>query len=223
MKKTTLMVVLVFAVILSVIAAAGCTQKDNPGGPTDNNATPGESLTLMQTTSATATPGETLSGQDNGTSNGNFTSDESMTAKAGDTVYVYYRGTLDNGSVFDESINGTDSPFTFILGEGQVISGFNEAVTGMKEGETKTVSLSPDEAYGEYNPSLVFFLNRSKFPENTTLKAGTTVYLSGQDGTVFPTTVVNITDSDVLLDANSPLAGNNLTFEITLDRIERPE
>lgn len=140
--------------------------------------------------------------------------------KAGDTVSVYYKGTLDDGSVFDEKVKGTDDALTFVLGENKMIPGFENAILTMKEGETKTVHLTPAEAYGEYNESYIFSVNRSLFPENYLMIPGNTEYLMGNDGSTLRVTILNSTDSEVILDANSPLAGKNLTFEITLDKIE---
>ena len=145
---------------------------------------------------------------------------EKESPKNGDTVSVYYKGTLDDGSIFDEKIKGADEPLTFVLGNNKMIPGFENAILTMKEGETKTVYLTPDEAYGEYSDDYIFPVNRSIFPDNYTLIQGNTEYLSGNNGNVFKVTILNFTDSEVILDANNDLAGKNLTFEITLDKIE---
>lgn len=140
--------------------------------------------------------------------------------KNGDTVSVYYKGTLEDGTIFDEKIKGTDTPLTFVLGKNQMITGFEKAILTMTEGETKTVCLTPDEAYGEYNTEYIFPVNRSIFPEDYTITPGNTEYLSGIDGSVIKVIIMNYTDSEVILDANHHLAGKNLTFEITLEKIE---
>jgi peptidylprolyl isomerase len=138
-------------------------------------------------------------------------------ARAGDTVMVYYTGTLDNGTVFDSNVNGT--PLSFTLGEGMVIPGFDEAVTGMAAGQTKTVTIPVDKAYGPYNPSLVQTVPRNLFPANTTLVPGEKLTHRSPDGTSRIVTVVNVTDTGVTVDANYPLAGQNLTFTIKVASI----
>jgi peptidylprolyl isomerase len=91
-------------------------------------------------------------------------------AKSGDTVDVFYTGTLDNGTVFDTNVNTT--PLTFTVGKGMVIPGFEEAVIGMAVNEVKTVWIPPEKAYGSYNSSLIQTLNRSAFPADTTSFVG---------------------------------------------------
>ena len=141
------------------------------------------------------------------------------TARAGDTVGVYYTGTLDNGTVFDSNINGT--PLSFTLGKGMVVAGFDRAVTGMSVGQTKTVTIPVDQAYGPYDPSLIQTVPMSLFPANTTLVPGERLLHSSADGTTRPVTVLNVTASGVTVDANYPLAGQNLTFTIKLASIQK--
>ena len=138
-------------------------------------------------------------------------------AKAGDTVRIHYRGTLDDGSEFDSSA-GRD-PLEFTLGGGQVIPGFDNAVTGMTVGESKTVTIPPEEAYGEKNPGMVHEVPRAEIPANIPLHEGAMLSASDGQGRQMQLTVVEANDETVKLDANHPLAGKALTFELTLDSI----
>ena len=141
------------------------------------------------------------------------------TARAGDTAGVYYTVTLDNGTVFDSNFNKT--PLSFTLGEGMVVPGFDEAVTGMAVGQTKTVYIPVAKAYGPYNPSLVQTVPLNLFPANTTLVPGEKLLHSLPDGSTRPVTVVNVTSAGVTIDANYVLAGQNLTFTIKLANIQK--
>ena len=138
-------------------------------------------------------------------------------AKAGDTVRIHYRGTLDDGSEFDSSA-GRD-PLEFTLGGGQVIPGFDNAVTGMTVGESKTVTIPPEEAYGEKNPGMVHEVPRAEIPANIPLHEGAMLSASDGQGRQMQLMVVEANDETVKLDANHPLAGKALTFELTLDSI----
>ncbi|UUX92417.1 FKBP-type peptidyl-prolyl cis-trans isomerase [Methanoplanus endosymbiosus] len=142
-----------------------------------------------------------------------------VAAQAGDKVSVYYKGTLDDGEIFDQSKEGI--PLVFVLGSGRMIEGFDAAVFGMKPGESKTVTLTPDIAYGEYNEGLLFPANRSSFPEGEEPEVGQQFYISDNSGMQYPVTIVDITEDEIILDANHHLAGENLTFEITLESVER--
>lgn len=128
--------------------------------------------------------------------------------KDGDRVTVHYTGTLDDGTEFDSSRGG--EPFTFELGAGAVIPGFENAVRGLQVGEKTTVTLTPDEAYGQPDPSLVLEVPADRAPEG--LNPGDRVML----GNGVPATVVEVTDETVKIDANHPLAGQSLTFEVEL-------
>ena len=133
-------------------------------------------------------------------------------ASDGDTVAVHYRGTLDDGSEFDSS-EGRD-PLTFVVGSGQVIAGFDDAVRGLAEGESRTVRIEPEDAYGEYNEEAVIDFPADSAPEG--LEVGDAVsFGNGGQGTV-----LEITDEFVKIDANHPLAGQALTFEIELVSID---
>ena len=134
-------------------------------------------------------------------------------AKEGDRVSVHYRGTLDSGEVFDSSYD-RGAPIFFVVGGGQMISGFDNAVPGMAIGEKKTVRLEPDEAYGERRDDLIFDVPLSQAPPG--LSVGDSVPLSSGGQAV----VLEITDEIVRVDANHRLAGQTLTFEIELVAID---
>jgi peptidylprolyl isomerase len=138
----------------------------------------------------------------------------------GDTVGVTYTGMLDNGTIFDSNAN--KSPLTFTVGGGQMIPGFDAAVRGMKVNEEKTVTIPSDQAYGAYNPALVQIINQSKFPANQTLYPGEPLeFQSSVDGSTHIVYVVNVTAAGVAVDGNSPLVGQNLTFDIKIDTIQK--
>jgi peptidylprolyl isomerase len=139
------------------------------------------------------------------------------TASSGDSVRVHYRGTLDDGTEFDNSAGR--SPLEVTLGAGQVIPGFEAAVMGMSEGESKTVTIPPDEAYGPANPAMVHEVPRSELPANIPLDIGQMLQASDGQGREMQLTVVAANDEIVTLDANHPLAGKALTFELTLESI----
>ncbi len=136
-------------------------------------------------------------------------------AKTGDTVDVYYTGTLDNGTIFDTNENTT--PLTFTLGKGMVIPGFDEAVAGMAVNNVKTVWIPSEKAYGSYNSSLIHTIDRSVFPANVTPVSGQYYAIKKiTDGSVSYVKIINVTPSTVTLDENNELAGQNLTFSIRL-------
>lgn len=141
-------------------------------------------------------------------------------AKAGDTVGVYYTGKFDNGTVFDSNINGT--PLEFTIGSGQMIPGFEEAVTGMAVGDEKTVVLPVDKAYGPYHPELVVTINRSANLSVTNPYIGEHLTVTDPStGSASMVKIVNVTPSTITVDANFDLAGENLTFMIKLATIEK--
>lgn len=137
-------------------------------------------------------------------------------AKSGDTVRVHYTGRLDSGEVFDSS-QGRD-PLEFTLGTGQVIPGFEEAVTGMSPGEEKQVKIPADEAYGPRREEMMLVIGRDQLPEDIEPEAGQQLQMSqaGQDLVV---RVADVSDETVTLDANHPLAGQDLTFDLELVEI----
>ncbi|MEL6615267.1 MAG: peptidylprolyl isomerase [Bacteroidota bacterium] len=140
-----------------------------------------------------------------------------MPATSGDTVRVHYTGTLDDGTQFDSSA-GRD-PLEFTLGAGQVVPGFDKAVDGMEVGETKTVTIPAKEAYGEVDPNQQVTVGRDQMPPGADISIGDRLQMGMGNGQVLIVTVVEVNDESVVLDANHALAGQDLTFEITLDSV----
>lgn len=136
------------------------------------------------------------------------------TAKQGDTVHVHYTGTLEDGTEFDSSRDR--EPLVFTLGEGQVIAGFDEAVLGMQSGETKRVTIPADEAYGQYEDDLVFEVDRTQLPANFAPTLGEQYQMEQASGQTMVVTVSDVSNDSVTLDANHPLAGYDLTFDLEL-------
>ena len=138
-------------------------------------------------------------------------------AQLGDTVKVMYIGSLGDGTVFDQSKE--DAPIQFTLGQQQLIPGFELAVIDMEVGETKKVTIPAQEAYGEHQEESVVEVTRSRLPDNLEPQIGQRLEVQDKDGNPLIVTISNLTDSTVTLDANHPLAGKDLTFEITLTEI----
>lgn len=136
------------------------------------------------------------------------------TATNGDTVHVHYTGTLDDGTVFDSS-EGRD-PLSFTVGAGQVVPGFDEAIAGMQVGDSKTVRLAPTDAYGERRDDLVLDVPNEQLPDGLVPEIGMELGLRGQDGQTMPVRVAAVGSDAITLDANHPLAGKSLTFDVTL-------
>jgi len=138
-------------------------------------------------------------------------------AAVGDRVQVHYTGSFDDGTIFDSS-EGRE-PLTFVIGEGTMISGFDKAVRGMEVGEIKTFTIPAAEAYGDYREDRVIVLPRDELEED--LEVGDKVPKQDMtSGEMINFTVVEISDTEVTLDANHPLAGQDLTFEIELVTLE---
>ena len=135
-------------------------------------------------------------------------------AKKDDKVTVHYTGTLNDGSEFDSSREA--EPLEFTIGDGQLIKGFDDAVTGMTVGETKTVNIPAEEAYGSANEEMVFDIERSQFAEDVTPELGQRFQLDTPDGQQIVVTITAIEGDQITLDANHPLAGQDLTFELEL-------
>lgn len=135
-------------------------------------------------------------------------------AATGDTVRVHYTGTLADGTEFDSSDGG--EPLEVTIGGRQVISGFEDALVGMAEGDTKSVTLEPAEAYGPQDPQLVHVVERERIPAEIDLAVGTVLQASDASGNQVRLHVVELGEDDVTLDANHPLAGKALTFDLTL-------
>ena len=136
-------------------------------------------------------------------------------AKPGDKVRVHYIGTLEDGSVFSSTYE-EDEPFEFTIGEQNLLKSFDNAVMGMNVGETKTISVPPEDGYGEYKKEFVFKTERAQFPADLKLDLGKRLQIRLADGKTVIATVQAITDDSILLDANDPLAGKTLTFKIEL-------
>ncbi len=140
------------------------------------------------------------------------------TTKKGDIVTVEYTGTLDDGTVFDSS-EKHGQPLEFEVGSGKVIKGFEEAVVGMKKGDEKEINLKPADAYGEIRPDLSKKLPRDKLPQDQELKPGMILVMGLPTGQKIPATIKEVSDKEVTIDLNHPLAGKNLTFKIKLVEI----
>jgi peptidylprolyl isomerase len=135
-------------------------------------------------------------------------------AKSGDTVQIHYTGTLDDGTQFDSS-QGRD-PLEFEVGSGQVIPGFDKAVEGMAVGDSKSVRIEADEAYGPRHDQLVQEVDRSVLPDDLNPETGMALQSSSPDGQVTQFMVTGVTDDTITVDANHPLAGQALSFDIEL-------
>ncbi len=135
-------------------------------------------------------------------------------AKQGDTVKVHYTGKLDDGTVFDTSDNR--DPLEFVVGEGQVIPGFEESVVGMKVDETKSTRIPMEEAYGPRREDLVLVIEQGQFPPDIAPQVGQQLRLRQANDESVTVVVTDVSDESVTLDANHPLAGEALTFEVKL-------
>ncbi|MBI2470236.1 MAG: peptidylprolyl isomerase [Planctomycetes bacterium] len=138
-------------------------------------------------------------------------------AKHGDTVKVHYTGKLDDGTVFDTSNNR--EPLQFTIGDGQLIPGFEHTVLGMNIGESRTVNIQAEDAYGMHHKEMVGVVGRDQFPPDLEVKVGHQFKTNDQDGQTIIVTVTGVSESNVTLDANHPLAGKDLTFDINLVEI----
>ncbi len=135
-------------------------------------------------------------------------------AKKGDTVRVHYTGKLDDGTVFDTS--RSRQPLQFTIGNGQVIAGFENAVAGMNVGESKTTVIPADQAYGPRQADLIVTVKREQLPAGLEVKVGQRLEITQMDDKVMLVTVMGTTESSITVDANHPLAGKALTFDLEL-------
>lgn len=135
-------------------------------------------------------------------------------AKAGDTVKIHYTGRLEDGTVFDSSVNR--EPLEFTLDAGQVIPGFEQAVVGMTPGESKTEKIPMEQAYGPYRSEMVIQVSRQVMPPDLQPEVGQQLQLQQPTGQIIPVMVTEVSEATVTLDANHPLAGEDLTFDIQL-------
>lgn len=139
-------------------------------------------------------------------------------AKKEDTVQVSYTGCLSDGTIFDKSPE--DRPLLFIVGRKEVITGFDEAVEGMYQGESKTVTIPCDKAYGEIKPELIEKIDRGLIGPEIELQIGVQLEITGHDDSKLCVMVREINEEQITLDANHPLAGKDLTFEIKLCEVK---
>ncbi len=138
-------------------------------------------------------------------------------AKNGDTVKVHYTGKLDDGTVFDSSANR--EPLQFIIGQGQLIADFEQAVVGMEPGESKNIQIPSDNAYGPHHKEMVMEVERSQFPEDLEPRVDQMLQVRQENGRTFTVKVTNVSVDKVTLDGNHPLAGQDLYFDIQLTEI----
>ena len=140
-----------------------------------------------------------------------------MRAKTNDKVKVHYKGSLRDGTIFDSSLNR--EPFVFVIGEGSVIPGFEKGIVGMCAGDTKTITLPPEEGYGLHREELCAVVARSRIPSTINHRQGIKLEVQSSSGTSAQALVLQVTDSNVTLDLNHPLAGKELVFELELIEI----
>ncbi len=138
-------------------------------------------------------------------------------AKKGDTVSVHYTGRFTDGQVFDSSEDS--DPLEFKIGEGDVISGFDEAVRGMTIGDKRTIEVEPDDAYGQRIDSLVQSVARTSMNLDAEPQVGMNLVMQLPDGNQIPVAITHVTEDQVTLDANHPLAGQKLIFDIELVKL----
>jgi len=138
-------------------------------------------------------------------------------AKSGDTVKVHYTGTLSDNTEFDSSQGG--EPLSFTIGQNMVIPGFENGVVGMKVGESKKVMIPADQAYGPYNNELVAAVPRSQVPPELDVSVGMVLQVRSTEGGLARAIVRDVSENEITLDLNHPLAGQDLTFEIELVEI----
>lgn len=139
-------------------------------------------------------------------------------AKKGDKVKVHYHGKLTNGNTFDSS-EGRE-PLEFEIGGGMVIAGFDDGVTGMSIGEKKTVNIPADQAYGPKQEEMIMEFPKDRFPVDMVLEVGQQLNMNNGSGQNFPVVIVEIKEEVVILDANHPLAGEELVFDLEMVQIE---
>ena len=138
--------------------------------------------------------------------------------KLGDIIRVHYHGTLEDGTVFSSTYQEKE-PFEFAVGKGSVLPGFEQAVIGMSVGDTTSISIPPEEAYGQHRKEFVFMMNKSQAPAGLNLEIGKRLQICTNQGKETIATITAITEDSVILDANDPLAGKTLKFDIELIEI----
>lgn len=138
-------------------------------------------------------------------------------AKAGDKLRIHYKGRLDDGTVFDNS-EGRE-PLEFTLGNSEIIPGLEKGLVGMEVGQIREVTVAPEEAYGNRDEQRIQSVPREAIPDNIPTEPGTQLSMQTKDGQTIPVVVSNVSESHVELDANHPLAGQTLTFDVELVEI----
>ncbi len=139
-----------------------------------------------------------------------------MAIENGDTVKVHYVGTLKDGTEFDSSRREGREPLEFTVGRGQLIAGFENGVKGREVGDRFTVEIPCEEAYGPVNPELVFSVDRSHVPANIPAEIGTPIQLTNEQGQCIYAVISAVSDKEITLDANQPMAGKDLIFDIEI-------
>ena len=142
-----------------------------------------------------------------------------MQVENGNTVSVHYRGTLNDGTEFDSS-HSRGEPLTFQVGAGQMISGFDAALPGMAVGETKSITLTPDQAYGDTNPEAITDIPKTAFPDGFDFQVDAMIQGQNDMGQPLVGTINEVKENDVTIDFNHPMAGKDLNFEIELVSID---
>jgi peptidylprolyl isomerase len=135
-------------------------------------------------------------------------------AKTGDKVRVNYTGRSEDGQVFESSVGMV--PFTFTIGAGEVVKGFEDAIIGMLPGERKKITIEPEDGFGLYEEDLVLEIPKSGLPTDLILQVGTDFEMEDDEGNVLPAVVIEILDDSILIDANAPLAGKRVIYDIEL-------
>jgi len=151
------------------------------------------------------------------------------TAEKGSTVSINFTGRLADGSLIDSTYpehaahecdddhcHHELGPYQLTIGAGDFFLAVEDALIGMAPGEKKTVTISPDDGFGDYDPEKVFTVSRSEFPDDLTPEIGQGLEVTGDDDEVYMVTVIDVTDDEVSLDTNHPLAGEELTYEFEL-------
>ena len=138
-------------------------------------------------------------------------------AKRGDRVKIHYTGKLEDGSVFDSS--SERGPLEFVIGEGRIIPGLEQAVIGMNPGESKNIKIPEENAYGPYNEKIVMEVEKAFFPHNLKPEVGQQLQVPQENDNPIIVIVTKVSDTKVTLDGNHPLSGKNLTFDLQLIEI----
>ena len=140
-------------------------------------------------------------------------------AQVGDLVSVHYTGKFTNGEVFDSSKER--DPLKFTLGKKELLGGIEDRVVGMKPGETQSVTLNPEQAFGDRQEDLILTIPKNKFPQHITPSVGLQLKLSNASGGELPVVITDVSDDSVTLDGNHPLAGQTVVFDIELIEVKK--